>query len=122
MQTGIKAIDKLIDKYGFLVDEGRDEFQQVSIMFGEDPRIQTMKLPYCFYREIASAPLFKRFVLHQLFLPHRKTRFASFLLDEDGQLVEQVYYLRDAKGVKACKKVQEAIAQVYASNHEVMAA
>ena len=113
MNSGLKAIDTLIEKYGFLTQEGKTPFQNVITLFGQDDRLMRIKLPYCFFRILSDAKETERFSLHHLYLPHRKARLASFLVTASGQICEQVYYVRHAKGVKACKKVQQMQAQHY---------
>ena len=109
MNTGLKTIDNLIERFGISVGEGHDAFQQVLDLYGGDSRATTMKLPFCFYQIIANLPVNRRLSLHQFYLPHRKARLASFLIDENGQIIEQVYYQRDRKYVKACKKLQSLV-------------
>ncbi|GGF81547.1 hypothetical protein [Alteromonas lipolytica] len=113
MQTGLKTIDNLVQRFGISVGEGHDAFQQVLKLSGGDSRAMTMKLPFCFYQIIANLPVSRRLSLHQFYLPHRKARLASFLIDEKGRIVEQVYYQRDSKYVQACKKLQGLVQQSY---------
>lgn len=113
MNTGLKTIDNLIERYGIVKSEGHDDFQQVVTMFGGDSRAATMKLPFCFYQIIANLPVSRRLSLHQFYLPHRKVRLASFLIGENGHIIEQVYYQRDSKYVKACKKLQMLVQRDY---------
>ncbi len=110
MTSGVKAVDNLIEKYGFLTKEGKNPFQTVMTLFGQDDRLTSMKMPYCFFRILSDAKLSEKFSMHHLYLPHRKARLASFLVNSAGDICEQVYYVRDAKGVKVCKKVQQMLA------------
>lgn len=116
MNTGLKTIDNLIERFGISVGEGHDAFQQVIDLYGGDSRAVSLKLPFCFYQIIANLPVNRRLSLHQFYLPHRKARLASFLIDESGHIIEQVYYQRDSKYVKACKKLQSLVQQNYLRN------
>lgn len=120
MTTGIKAIDNLIIRYGLYNAEGKDPFQSVTRLHGGDTRAATLKLPWCMFQKVMQRPVSAQLTYHQYYLPHRKQRLASFLVDEKGEIIEQVFYLRDGKGVKACRKIQ-AMLQV-ACKQQVMAA
>ncbi|GGW95543.1 hypothetical protein [Alteromonas halophila] len=106
MTTGIKSIDKLIASYGLTTHAGKDAFQSVIRLRGGDAKARTLKLPWCMYQKVMQKPVSSALTYYQYFLPHRQHRLASFLVDEKGNIVEQVYYLRDGRGVKACKKLQ----------------
>ncbi|MDC8831211.1 hypothetical protein [Alteromonas gilva] len=113
MQTGLKTIDSLIERFGICAGETHDAFQNVLCLHGGDKRAVALKLPFCFYHKLAHLPKSRMITLHQFYLPHRKARLASFLIDERGQVIEQVYYQRDSKYVKACKKLQSLVQHVY---------
>ena len=113
MQTGLKTIDGLIERFGISAAETHDAFQHVLCLQGGDKRAIALKLPFCFYQKLSSLPKSRMITLHQFYLPHRKARLASFLINEHGQVIEQVYYQRDAKHVKACKKLQSFVEQFY---------
>ena len=104
MQTGIKSVDTLITKYGILVSPGADEFQRRVRLTGGDERANN--LPFCMYQKVAHAPLSKCFNVHHFYLPSHKGKLASFLFDEKGNLIEQVYYQRVARWVKVCRKLE----------------
>ena len=111
--TGIKALDKLLTQYGIREKEGADAFQRVCTLQGGDVRLQTLKLPFCFYTLIHSAPTWRSLTVHSFYLPYRKQRLASFLIDEHGCVIEQVFYQRENKYVEACKKVMGKIKLLY---------
>ena len=113
MTTGIKAIDKLISTYGLYVHEGKDTFQSVTRLHGGDARAEKMKLPWCMFQKVMQKPVSSSLTYHQFFLPHRQHRLASFLVDEKGNIIEQVFYLRDCKGVKASRKLQMMLQHEY---------
>ncbi|NVK56167.1 MAG: hypothetical protein HWE26_11155 [Alteromonadaceae bacterium] len=113
METGLKTIDSLIARFGVRADEYHDAFQNVLLLHGGDKRAVALKLPFCFYQKLSNLPKSRMITLHQFYLPHRKARLASFLIDERGQVIEQVYYQRDSKYVKACKKLQMLVQQTY---------
>ncbi len=109
MTSGIKAIDKLLKTYGLAHQEGCDPFQSLTLLHGGDKRATTMKLPWCMYEKVMQRPVSARLTYHQLYLPYRKARLASFLIDEKGEVIEQVYYQRDARMVAACRYLQRLL-------------
>lgn len=113
MHTGMKNVDDLILRFGVMRVPGRDLFQHVLSLCGSDIKANTMKLPFCFYRVITSLPPNRQLLLHQFYLPHKKARLASFLIDEEGKIVEQVYFQRDRKYVLACRKLQLLVSNNY---------
>ncbi|RDV27383.1 hypothetical protein DXV75_04960 [Alteromonas aestuariivivens] len=113
MDTGLKTLDKLIEQHGIRVMEGQDELQSVVYLQGGDRRAVSMKLPFCFYRVIMSKPVSSVIKLHQVYLPYRRARLASFLVDEKGRVMEQVYYQRDSRYVRACRSIQKLVAQAH---------
>ena len=111
MLTGMKTIDKLISRYGIRLDQGRDVSQSLQILQGGAAESRGINIPYCMWRIVESAPQHTNFKLHTWYLPHRKARLASFLVDEQGDVIEQVYFQRDANYVKACKKLQVLVSE-----------
>lgn len=124
MCTGMKNIDKLISRYGIRLDKGRDVSQCLQVLQGGTADSIGMHVPYCIWRIVESAPQHVNFKLHTWYLPHRSARLASFLIDEQGDVIEQVYFQRDANYVKACKKLQILVseAQKKATQRHVIAA
>lgn len=111
--TGIKALDKLLKDFGFLAEEGKDEFQRVTRYQGKDEKLATAKMPFCFYRLLESMPEGRSFRLHSFYLPYKKQRLAAFLVDEQGHIVEKVFYQRDRLYVEACHKVAAKLCSFY---------
>ena len=107
MQTGVKAVDQLIVKHGIMSCPGYDTFQRRMCLTGGDKRADT--LPFCMYTKISHAPLSRYFTVHHFYLPSNKGKLASFLFDEKGVLIEQVYYQRVTRWVKVCKKLQQLV-------------
>lgn len=102
--TGHKGIDQLIQRYGLLTAPGEDAFQRLGYMQGGDRRAEN--LPFCMYQKVMQCPVSHRFSVHQFFLPNKKGRLATFLFDEKGQLIEQVYYVRLSRLTQVCKKLE----------------
>lgn len=121
MNTGIKMLDKLITQHGIRTQAGSDGFQTITVLHGGDKRAVSMGLPYCFYQRIMAMPVSHTVKLHQVFLPYRQARLASFLVDHKGHIVEQVYYQRDAKNVKACRKVQQMVGLAHLQQWQLVA-
>lgn len=121
MNTGLKTIDDLILRHGIKTDESQDTFQQVMCWSGNDPRAAHYKLPFCFYQLITNLPTTQSVTLHHFYLPHRKARLASFLINAQGKIIEQVFYQRDAKYVKASKKLQALVQRAYLATSSVAA-
>jgi hypothetical protein len=42
-------------------------------------------------------------------MPGNKGKLASFLFNEKGQLIEQVYYQKVARWVQVCRKLQQLV-------------
>lgn len=121
MNTGLKTIDELILRHGIKTAESQDTFQQVMKWSGNDPRAAHYKLPFCFYQLITNLPATQNVILHHFYLPHRKARLASFLINSQGKIIEQVFYQRDAKYVKASKKLQAMVQRAYLTTTSVAA-
>jgi len=107
MTTGVKAVDQLIDRFGILSGPGEDQFQRFSYLFGGDKRANT--LPFCMYQKVMSAPVSRRFAVHHFYLPHKKCKLASFLFNEKGELIEQVYFTKMSRMVNVCRKLQQRV-------------
>ena len=107
MQTGIKAVDQLISKHGIMAEFGSDTFQRRSRLTGGDERANG--LPFCMYQKVAHAPLSHQFTVHHFYMPGNKGKLASFLFNEKGQLIEQVYYQKVARWVEVCRKLQQLV-------------
>lgn len=107
MQTGNKSVDQLIAKHGILSTPGVNEFQRRVRLTGGDERANS--LPFCMYQKVAYAPLSQFFSVHHFYLPSHKGKLASFLFDEKGNLIEQVYYQRVARWVKVCRKLEQLV-------------
>jgi len=115
MQTGIKAVDQLLTKHGILVEEGFDTFQKRARLTGGDSRANT--LPFCMYQKVAYAPLSRNFIVHHFYMPGNKGKLASFLFDEKGTLIEQVYYQKVSRWVQVCRKLQQLVQMPNADVH-----
>ncbi|MEC8374878.1 MAG: hypothetical protein VX078_08730 [Pseudomonadota bacterium] len=107
MQTGIKAVDQLLAKHGIMGEEGYDQFQRRARLTGGDSRANM--LPFCMYQKVAYAPLSQSFTVHHFYMPGNKGKLASFLFDEKGALIEQVYYQKVSRWVQVCRKLQQLV-------------
>ena len=120
MTTGLKTIDAMITRFGVRVDEGQDESQSLMMLQGGDHRVHAMRVPYCIFQKIQSFATQRTLKLHQWFLPNKKGRLATFLIDEAGNIVEQVYYPRDSRHVAACRKIQLIVEKAQRKHASVM--
>ena len=107
MQTGIKAVDQLILKHGILNELGSNTFQRRSRLTGGDERANG--LPFCMYQKVVNAPVSHQFTVHHFYMPGNKGKLASFLFNEKGQLIEQVYFQKVARWVQVCRKLQQLV-------------
>lgn len=107
--TGTKSIDQLIQRYGILSKPGKDPLQRLTYLCGGDKGANA--LPYCMFNIIMNAPVSRRFTVHHFYHPTKKCRLATFLFDEKGQLIEQVYYAKVARWVELCRKLQRLVIQ-----------
>ena len=111
--TGIKALDKLLQDFGFRDAEGKDAFQWVIHFQGKDERLATSKMPFCFYRFLNAMPETQLYRLHSFYLPYKKQRLAAFLIDNEGHIVEKVFYQRDRAYVDACHRLAAKLHTFY---------
>tara|TARA_Y100000780_G_scaffold142091_1_gene128352 strand:+ start:105 stop:443 length:339 start_codon:yes stop_codon:yes gene_type:complete len=111
MQTGIKAVDQLISKHGIMAEFGSDTFQRRSRLTGGAERANG--LPFCMYQKVVHAPLSHQFTVHHFYMPGNKGKLASFLFNEKGQLIEQVYYQKVARWVGSVQKITAASTNAY---------
>jgi hypothetical protein len=125
--TGLKSIDQLIARYNIqlptLFENAIDNaFQKTTMLCGQDERIDFMNLPYCIYRIVSDASEDERFTLHRFYLPHKKgVRFATYLIDENGDMVESVCYQRNIKYTSAFKVIRAEI-NAHTISQETLAA
>ena len=113
MQTGIQTLDKLIEKIGLRTHPCDNDLQQVDLCYGGvQPQLVDTKLPFCIARAIFRAPMYSTLRLHQLWLAGRSKPLACFLVDENGDIVERVYYQNGRKYYDACDKVIRHIQRI----------
>ena len=106
MQLGIQALDKLVSKLGLQTQPCNNEFQRVDICFGgAQPQVGDCKLPFCIAKAIFQAPMYSSLWLHQVWLAGKEKPLACFLIDENGDVVERVYYQNTRKYYDACDKL-----------------
>lgn len=117
--TGIKSIDHLIQRYSisFSVGEGQladNSFQKSLVLYGQDQRLDYVNLPPCMYMIISAAAPNEMFVIHRFYLPYKNgVRFATYLLNEDGEVIESVSYQRNVKYLQAFKIIRRKISQAH---------
>ena len=116
MNTGIKALDAVIARWGINSVETDNAFQMALPIRGRDPRVLSMKLPYCIVQEIGRHTKAETLTLHQFFVPHKKAKLACFVTDHEGNILERVYYGHDRKYWNASAKVANALAHAIAGN------
>ena len=113
--TGLKSIDQLIARHtiNLTTQEGllaENPFQKSIVLYGQDQRLDYMKLPPCMYMIIAAAPNDEKFIIHRFYLPYKNgIRFATYLFNAEGELIESVCYQRNAKYLKAFKVIRAEI-------------
>lgn len=107
MKTGVKAVDQLIEEFGILTKPGNDPFQRLMHLFGGDKRADT--LPFCMYNKVMGAPVSRRFTVHHFYLPYKNCKLASFMFNEKGELIEQVYFTKMSRMVNVCRKLQQIV-------------
>ena len=113
METGIKALDKLLTAQGIKLSPGSNGFQSVTELRPADPKVVDLKLPYCMYQKVMMLPPGSRLKYHHFYLQHRQCRLASYMVDDNGNIVEQVFYQRDTRSVAACKKLATLLQKRY---------
>ena len=103
MKTGIKALDVTIDKHHIAVLEHSDNDFQKAIEITPLISLNSLKVPYCMVQIIRNERnANQRFTIHRFHLPYNyNKKFADFLVDETGRLVEQVCYIKTSKYQRA---------------------
>ena len=125
--TGLKGIDQLIARYSITLENLETQtidnpFQNTKTLFGQDSRLEFMNLPYCMYMILSDASQDERFVLHRFYLPHKNgVRFATYLLNHDGEVIESVCYQRNAKYTTAFKVIRAEIKAFYHTHIDLAA-
>ncbi|AEP29347.1 hypothetical protein [Brumicola nitratireducens] len=115
VSSGIKSIDQLIQRYGVCLNSRENQladnaFQKSLVLYGQDQRLDYVNLPPCMYITIAEADADTKFVIHRLYLPYKNgVRFATYLLNEDGDIIESVCYQRNSKYLQAFKVIRKHI-------------
>jgi hypothetical protein len=113
ISTGIKSIDLLVKRYCVSLNSDESEladnaFQKSLILYGQEQRLDYVNLPPCIYMIIAEANAQTKFVIHRLYLPYKNgVRFATYLLNEDGDVIESVCYQRNSKYLRAFKVIRK---------------
>jgi len=116
VSSGIKSVDQLVQRYSVCLQCSESQladnaFQKSLILYGQDQRLDYVNLPPCMYMIIAEADAETKFVIHRLYLPYKNgVRFATFLLSDDGEVVESVCYQRNSKYLNAFKVIRKQIA------------
>lgn len=121
MNTGIKALDTVINRWGINGHEADNAFQVATYVSGRDPRVLKMNLPHCIIQEIGRHKPITGLILHQFFVPHKKGKLACFVTDLRGKVLERVYYGHDRKYWKASEKVAAALSQAIVDEQQLAA-
>jgi hypothetical protein len=115
ISTGIKSIDLLVQRYCVCLNSDENQladnaFQKSLILYGQDQRLDYVNLPPCMYMIIAEADAKTKFIVQRLYLPYKNgVRFATYLLNDDGDVVESVCYQRNSKYLRAFKVIRKHI-------------
>jgi hypothetical protein len=106
---GLKSVEQLIEKYGVSAFADDTPFlKRRRVTLGD---AMQKGMPFCFFRRLQMLSPEDAAWCFIAYLPNKKQRMAMYLVDKDNNLIEQVYYLRDRKGVVACEKVQRLLEQ-----------
>ncbi len=98
ISTGIKSIDLLVKRYCVCLNSDENKladnaFQKSLILYGQDQRLDYVNLPPCMYMIISEADAKTKFAILRLYLPYKNgVRFATYLLNDDGNVIESVCY------------------------------
>ena len=115
LSTGLKSVDILVQRYGIHFHNEQSQlsdnaFQKSLILYGQDQRLDYINLPPCMYMIISQANADQKFVIHRFYLPFKNgVRFATYLLNGDGDVIESVSYQRNAKYLQAFKIIRKQI-------------
>lgn len=113
--SGIKSIDHLVQRYSICLNSTENQladnvFQKSLVLYGQDQRLDYVSLPPCMYMIIAEADAQTKFIIHRLYLPYKNgVRFATYLLNDDGDVIESVCYQRNVKYLQAFKVIRKHI-------------
>lgn len=113
METGIKQLDRYVSRLGITQDPVNNQLQKGFRIYANDPRLRSLMLPYCMHRLCLELRGSESLILHTFYLPYRpsRTRLASFLLDEQGNIIEQVYFQRQFRYINASKAIAREMRQ-----------
>ena len=104
----LKSVDQLIEKYGVSAFSTDTPFIRRRLLTNE--HAYEVGMPFCFHQKLNALKQGISLWCFTAYLPHKKQRLAMYLVNErNGEIVEQVYYPRDSKGVKACEKVKNLL-------------
>jgi hypothetical protein len=115
VSSGIKSIDQLVQRYSVCLKSAEGQladnaFQKSLVLYGQDQRLDYVNLPPCIYMIIADADAETKFTIHRFYLPYKSgVRFATYLLNDDGDVVESVCYQRNSKYLQAFKIIRKHI-------------
>lgn len=125
--TGVKSIDQLILRHSISLSAAENQladnaFQKSLVLYGQDQRLDFLNLPPCMYMIIAAASNETKFIIHRFYLPYKNgVRFAAYLLNEHGEIIESVSYQRNAKYLQAFKIIRKQIALAISSQQTLAA-
>lgn len=109
----LKSIQKLMSKYGINALADDTPFLQRRHLVRVDAL--TCQLPFCFVRRIEALKPGRSLWCYTVTNPAKKEKLALFLVDQSKEIVDQVYYPRDYRGIQTCKKIQQYLASSLAS-------
>lgn len=113
--TGLKHIDKLIQKYGINAVGDDSVFMRRRKLTQVDA--STYKLPFCFFRQVEALQGGQSLWCYTFNVPDKKQKFASYLVNERREIIDQVYYPRDHRSVRACEKLRKLLAKSLCESH-----
>ena len=107
--AGLKQVEKLIDRYGVNAYADNSPFIRKKRYVQADA--MQRGLPFCFFQKIEQLTGGEAVWCYTAQLPEKKQKLAAYLVNEKKQIIEQVYYPRDHRGVRSCEKIKHLLAK-----------
>ena len=103
-KTGIALLNKYVEQSGIaLGEELENEVQTNFIFIKNDPRLKYLRMPHCFLQKIAGLDDEGHLTVIRFYLADKRKFLCAFMIDQDGQIIERVYYQREQRFVKASR-------------------
>lgn len=121
INTGIKSLDATFMRHSIQFEDCNTPLQKVFSINGQARGAGFRMLPFCMQQIVLATPVSEKLRVMQFSLPYKNNeKFACFLFNEEGELVEQVCYQRKFNYVRAFKQLMQGLVRVYSLNRTAL--